>query len=58
MRRVMKGVLPFGALRTYTDLLPIRAMPTFLIFRDGERADEIVGANPIKLEEKIRKYVE
>jgi thioredoxin 1 len=26
--------------------LGIRAMPTFLIFKDGEKAAEIVGANP------------
>ena len=36
----------------------IRAMPTFLIFKDGEKVDEIVGANPVKLEEKIKKYVQ
>jgi thiol-disulfide isomerase/thioredoxin len=35
----------------------IRAMPTFLIFKDGEKVDEIVGANPVKLEEKIKLYV-
>jgi thioredoxin 1 len=26
--------------------LGIRAMPTFMIFKDGEKADELVGANP------------
>jgi len=26
--------------------LGIRAMPTFLIFKDGEKVQEIVGANP------------
>ena len=36
----------------------IRAMPTFLIFKDGEKVDELIGANPIKLEEKIKKYVQ
>jgi len=36
----------------------IRAMPTFLIFKDGEKVDELVGANPAKLEEKIRAYVQ
>ncbi|KAL8408047.1 hypothetical protein RB594_006739 [Gaeumannomyces avenae] len=31
----------------------IRAMPTFLLFKDGEKADEVVGANPPKLEALI-----
>jgi thioredoxin 1 len=26
--------------------LGIRAMPTFIIFKDGEKVSEIVGANP------------
>jgi thioredoxin 1 len=34
----------------------VRAMPTFLIFKDGEKVDELVGANPIKLEEKIKSF--
>jgi len=29
--------------------LGIRAMPTFLIFKDGEKVSEIVGANPKSL---------
>jgi thioredoxin 1 len=36
----------------------IRAMPTFMIFKDGEKVDEIVGADPTKLEEKIKQYVQ
>ena len=31
-------------------------MPTFMIFKDGEKVDEIIGADPVKLEEKIKKY--
>jgi thioredoxin 1 len=34
----------------------IRAMPTFLIFKDGEKVDEVVGANPVQLEAVIKKY--
>ena len=36
----------------------IRAMPTFIIFKDGEKADELIGANPAILEEKIKLYVQ
>ena len=35
----------------------IRAMPTFMIFKDGEKVDELVGANPVALEQKIKTYV-
>ena len=35
----------------------IRAMPTFMIFKDGKKVDELIGANPAKLEEKIKTYV-
>jgi len=36
----------------------IRAMPTFMIFKDGEKVDELIGANPVKLEEKIKQFVQ
>ena len=35
----------------------IRAMPTFMIFKDGQKIDELIGANPVALEQKIRTYV-
>ena len=34
----------------------IRAMPTFHIFVKGERVEEIIGADPRKLEEAIKKF--
>ena len=34
----------------------IRAMPTFQIFKDGKMVEEIVGADPNKLEAAIKKY--
>ncbi|KAF9776649.1 hypothetical protein IL306_005150 [Fusarium sp. DS 682] len=34
----------------------IRAMPTFMLFKDGEKADEVVGADPSKLERLIQEY--
>ncbi|UZP39390.1 hypothetical protein NXS19_007206 [Fusarium pseudograminearum] len=34
----------------------IRAMPTFIAFKDGEKADEVVGADPSKLEQMVRQY--
>lgn len=36
--------------------LGIRAMPTFLIFKDGEKVSEVVGANPKALEAAIVKH--
>ena len=35
--------------------LGIRAMPTFMIFKDGEKADELVGANPNALVQLLQK---
>lgn len=37
--------------------LGIRAMPTFLIFKDGEKVGEVVGANPPALRAAIEKAV-
>lgn len=38
-----------------TQKLGVRAMPTFLLFKDGERADELVGANPNGLVALLKK---
>ncbi|OCL06512.1 putative thioredoxin [Glonium stellatum] len=37
--------------------LKIRAMPTFLLFKDGEKVGEVVGANPKALEAAIKAQV-
>ncbi|KAH6718135.1 thioredoxin-like protein [Leptodontidium sp. 2 PMI_412] len=37
--------------------LGIRAMPTFLIFKDGEKVKEVVGANPNALKSAIEASV-
>ncbi|GLB03885.1 thioredoxin trx1 [Aspergillus tubingensis] len=34
--------------------LGIRAMPTFLLFKNGQKFDDLTGANPKGLEEKIK----
>ncbi|KAI9158218.1 Thioredoxin Asp [Paramyrothecium foliicola] len=39
-----------------TQELGVRAMPTFMIFKDGKKVDELVGANPPKLAELLAKY--
>ncbi|RLL98919.1 hypothetical protein CFD26_106537 [Aspergillus turcosus] len=32
----------------------IRAMPTFMVFKDGQKINELVGANPQQLENLLR----
>ena len=34
--------------------LAVRAMPTFMLFKDGEKVGEVVGANPVALESAIK----
>ncbi|KAJ9138212.1 hypothetical protein NKR23_g8762 [Pleurostoma richardsiae] len=34
----------------------IRAMPTFTFFKDGEKVDEFVGANPAALQKLVVKH--
>jgi len=34
--------------------LSVRAMPTFMLFKDGEKVGEVVGANPVALETAIK----
>jgi len=36
--------------------LGIRAMPTFVLFKGGEKVEEVVGANPKALEAAIKKH--
>ncbi|KAF9173484.1 hypothetical protein BGX21_003800 [Mortierella sp. AD011] len=31
----------------------VKAMPTFVAFKDGQKVEELVGANPAKLEQLI-----
>ncbi|MCJ1293130.1 Cytoplasmic thioredoxin isoenzyme 2 [Xylographa carneopallida] len=37
--------------------LSVRAMPTFVLFKDGEVAETVVGMNPTSLEAAIKKCV-
>ena len=37
--------------------LGIRAMPTFIVFKDGEKVGEVVGADPKALKAAIEKEV-
>lgn len=34
----------------------VRAMPTFLLFKDGKQVGEVVGANPVALEAAIKTH--
>lgn len=35
--------------------LGIRAMPTFMLFKDGEKVEELLGANPQGLQTLVEK---
>ncbi|XP_063682706.1 uncharacterized protein LOC134817494 [Bolinopsis microptera] len=35
----------------------IQAMPTFILFKDGQKVDEMMGANEAKLKAFINKYL-
>lgn len=37
--------------------LGIRAMPTFLLFKDGEKVEEVVGANERAIRAAVDKYL-
>lgn len=37
--------------------LAVRAMPTFLLFKNGEKVGEVVGANPAALKTAIQQNV-
>ena len=37
--------------------LSIRAMPTFLVFKDGEKVEEVVGANEKAIRAAVDKYL-
>ena len=37
--------------------LGIRAMPTFLVFKDGEKVEEVVGANERAIRAAVDKYL-
>jgi thioredoxin 1 len=37
--------------------LGIRAMPTFLFFKNGEKVEEVVGANPAAILNSIKKHL-
>lgn len=39
-----------------TQALGVRAMPTFYFFEGGNKADEMVGANPPQLTQKVQAF--
>ncbi|CAK3930882.1 Thioredoxin [Lecanosticta acicola] len=36
----------------------VRAMPTFMLFKSGEKLQEVVGANPVALDAAIKAQLE
>uniref|UniRef100_A0ABL6UV74 Thioredoxin domain-containing protein n=1 Tax=Cannabis sativa TaxID=3483 RepID=A0ABL6UV74_CANSA len=50
---------------TYTDVLfltvdvdEIKAMPTFVLMRNGAQVDKLVGANPDEIKKRIDSFVQ
>ncbi|GAA6004604.1 thioredoxin family protein [Rhodotorula paludigena] len=39
-----------------TEEVGIRAMPTFMCFRDGDKIGDLTGASPVALKELVVKY--
>ncbi|KKK18093.1 hypothetical protein P175DRAFT_0506857 [Aspergillus ochraceoroseus IBT 24754] len=37
--------------------LGVRAMPTFMLFKDGEKVTEVVGANPPAIEAAVKSLI-
>lgn len=38
--------------------MDIKAMPTFLLMRNGAQVDKLVGANPEEMKKKIHGFVQ
>lgn len=36
----------------------VSSMPTFMVFKDGEKVDELVGASREKLDDLVKKYAQ
>lgn len=47
-----------GKTHEFHDALNIRTLPTFLIFKDGKKVNEIVGKNQKGLESAIKEALE
>ncbi|KAE8133311.1 thioredoxin domain-containing protein [Aspergillus pseudotamarii] len=44
-------------LSTVAAELGVRAMPTFILYKDGQKVSDVVGANPPGLEAGIKKLI-
>jgi thioredoxin 1 len=45
------------ALGEVCDQCEVRALPTFCVFKNGKKVDQIVGANPTKLESSFKSHM-
>ncbi|CAN1222193.1 Thioredoxin-like protein CXXS1 [Linum grandiflorum] len=39
------------------DKLEVKAMPTFVLIKDGNQADKIVGANPEEIRKRVDSFI-
>jgi thioredoxin 1 len=54
--KIYFGKFDVDAVPDLAQELGIRAMPTFIVFKDGDKVEEHMGANPKALETLFQKY--
>ncbi|KAG8962534.1 hypothetical protein FRC05_005297 [Tulasnella sp. 425] len=50
------GFIPNPSVQEISQEVGIRAMPTFIAFKDGQKLGELVGANPSGLQQLLQTH--
>ncbi|CAN0912724.1 Thioredoxin-like protein CXXS1, partial [Linum grandiflorum] len=50
-------VVDVDELKVVADKLEVKAMPTFVLIKDGNQADKIVGANPEEIRKRVDSFI-